>query len=87
MKFKPFPELTNILLPKQCETYGEISAKPPTLNFAKRAWFEIRVQQDDAIRWNDGMAEWRNGGMAKYSTTQNALLYETKSHNNGMAMK
>ena len=25
MKFKPFPELTNILLPKQCETYGEIS--------------------------------------------------------------
>ena len=79
MKFKPFPELTNILLPKQCETYGEISAKPPTLNFAKRAWFEIRVQQDDAIRWNDGMA--------KYSTTQNALLYETKSHKNGMAMK
>ena len=61
MKFKPFPELTNILLPKQCETCGEISAKPPTLNFAKRAWFEIRVQQDDAIRWNDGMAEWRNG--------------------------
>ena len=60
MKFKPFPELTNILLPKQCKTYGEISAKPPTLNFAKRAWFEIRVQQDDAIRWNDGMAEWRN---------------------------
>ena len=58
--FKPFPELTNILLPKQCETYGEISAKPPTLNFAKRAWFEIRVQQDDAIRWNDGTVEWRN---------------------------
>ena len=44
MKFKPFPELTNILLPEHCETSGEISAKPPTLNFAEWIW----------------MAEWRN---------------------------
>ena len=82
MKFKPFPELTNILLPKQCETYGEISAKPPTLNFAKRTWFEIRVQQDDAIRWNDGMAEWRN-----ILQRRMPCCMKQKSHKNGMAMK
>ena len=82
MKFKPFPELTNILLPKQCETCVEISAKPPTLNFAKRAWFEIRVQQDDAIRWNDGMAEWRN-----ILQRRMPCCMKQKSHKNGMAMK
>ena len=61
MKFKPFPELTNILLPEHCETSGEISAKPLTLLNLKFCGMNL------------------NGGMAKYSTTQNALLYETKA--------
>ena len=43
MKFKPFPELTNIMLREQCETFGETSGETsgegavysPNLGFPK----------------------------------------------------
>ena len=39
MKFKPFPELTNIMLREQCETSGETSGEgavnSPNLGFPK----------------------------------------------------
>ena len=35
MKFKPFPELTNIMLREQCEASGEGALYSPNLGFPK----------------------------------------------------
>ena len=48
-----------------------------TAEFAKRARSKIWDLKIDRVTLFDGVMEWLKGGMAEYSLTWTALLYET----------